>query len=90
MSAGCPGTVLVVDDEERNRNLLERLLTSHGYEVLTVASGEAASTALSTSSVDLVLLDVQLPGVNGFEICARLKRSPETRLIPVAARHGVE
>ena len=83
------GTVLVVDDEETNRLLLERLLKSHGYEVLTVASGEAALSTLRRRRVDLVLLDVQMPGANGFDICTQIKRSPETRLIPVALVTGL-
>jgi putative two-component system response regulator len=83
------GRVLVVDDDERNRNLLERLLTNHGYDVLTVKSGEAALTALKHVPVDLVLLDVQLPGASGFEICARLKESAETRLVPVVLVTGL-
>jgi putative two-component system response regulator len=84
-----PGTVLVVDDEETNRVLLERLLRSHGYEVLTAASGEAALSTLRQLRVDLVLLDVQMPGANGFDICTQIKRTPETRLIPVALVTGL-
>jgi putative two-component system response regulator len=83
------GRVLVVDDEERNRSLLERLLTMQGYDVLTVKSGEAALTALKHVPVDLVLLDVQLPGASGFEVCARLKESPDTRLVPVVLVTGM-
>ena len=56
--------------------LLERLLKSHGYDVLTVTSGEAALTTLRHVRVDLVLLDVQMPGINGFDICAQLKCRP--------------
>ena len=86
---GSLGTVLVVDDEETNRLPLERLLKSHGYEVLTVASGEAALSTLRQRRVHLVLLDVQMPGANGFDICSQIKRSPETRLIPVALVTGL-
>jgi putative two-component system response regulator len=89
MSSSDTGTVLVVDDEESNRVVLERLLTSHGYEVLTVASGEAALSTLHHVRVDLVLLDVQMPGANGFDICTQIKRSPQTRLIPVALVTGL-
>jgi putative two-component system response regulator len=81
--------VLVVDDDDRNRTLLERLLTRQGYDVLTVKSGEAALTALRHVAVDLVLLDVQLPGANGFEVCARLKEQPDTRLVPVVLVTGL-
>jgi putative two-component system response regulator len=60
-----------------------------GYDVLTVKSGEAALTALKHVPVDLVLLDVQLPGASGFEVCARLKESPDTRLVPVVLVTGM-
>jgi putative two-component system response regulator len=83
------GRILVVDDEDRNRNLLERLLGSQGYDVLTVKSGEAALTALRHVAVDLVLLDVQLPGINGFDVCSRLKSSASTRLVPVILVTGM-
>ena len=56
---------------------------------LTVASGEAALSTLRQLRVDLVLLDVQMPGANGFDICTQIKRSPETRLIPVALVTGL-
>ena len=91
MSKGSPslGTVLVCDDEEINRALLERLLRKQGYEVVPVTSGAEAIATLRDRHVDLVLLDVQMPGVNGFEICARLKQAPETRLIPIALVTGL-
>ena len=81
--------MLVVDDDDRNRTLLERMLTGQGYDVLTVKSGEAALTALRHVAVDLVLLDVQLPGASGFEVCARLKEMPDTRLVPVVLVTGL-
>ena len=83
------GRILVVDDDDRNRAVLERLLGTQGYDVLTVKSGEAALTALRHLPVDLVLLDVQLPGVSGYEVCAQLKEAPETRLVPVVLVTGM-
>jgi putative two-component system response regulator len=65
------------------------MLTGQGYDVLTVKSGEAALTALRHVAVDLVLLDVQLPGASGFEVCARLKEMPDTRLVPVVLVTGL-
>src|SRR5262245_22142272 len=65
------------------------MLGSQGYDVLTVKSGEAALTALRHLPVDLVVLDVQLPGVSGFEVCARLKEAPDTRLVPVVLVTGM-
>jgi CheY-like chemotaxis protein len=83
------GTVLVCDDEEINRALLERLLQGFGYQVVPVTSGAEAIATLRRVHVDLVLLDVQMPVANGFEICAQLKTAPETRLIPVALVTGL-
>jgi putative two-component system response regulator len=80
--------VLVVDDEETNRKLLTRLL-SRDYSVLTAPDGEAALSMLERTDVDLVLLDVRLPGLDGFEVCARLKRLPRTRLVPVVLVTGL-
>ncbi len=80
--------VLVVDDEENNRRLLTRLL-GREYVVLTSADGEEALTLLERTEVDLVLLDVRLPGLDGFEVCARLKQMPRTRLVPVVLVTGL-
>jgi putative two-component system response regulator len=74
--------VLVVDDEETNRKLLTRLL-GQDYCVVTAQDGEEALTLVERTDVDLVLLDVRLPGLDGFEICSRLKHMPRTRLVPV-------
>jgi putative two-component system response regulator len=81
--------VLVVDDEATNRDVLDRLLTAQGYEVSTVGSGEAALATIRHLEVDLILLDVQLPGVNGFEVCDQLKHTPETRLVPIILVTGL-
>ncbi|HET7219805.1 MAG TPA: HD domain-containing phosphohydrolase [Vicinamibacterales bacterium] len=80
--------VLVVDDEETNRKLLTRLL-SRDYSVETAPDGEEALALLERIDVDLVLLDVRLPGLDGFEVCARLKRLPRTRLVPVVLVTGL-
>ncbi|HEY7501773.1 MAG TPA: HD domain-containing phosphohydrolase [Vicinamibacterales bacterium] len=74
--------VLVVDDEETNRKLLNRLLSGE-YTVVPAQDGEEALALVERIDVDLILLDVRLPGLDGFEICARLKRMPRTRLVPV-------
>lgn len=80
--------VLVVDDEEFNRKLLTRLLTAE-YNVVTAPDGELALALLETVDVDLVLLDVRLPGMDGFEVCARLKKLDRTRLVPVVLVTGL-
>lgn len=77
------GKILVVDDEPANVQVLARLMTRLGYEVLTALDGEAALQSVGRNSPDLVLLDVNMPGLDGFEVCRRLKSDPETRLIPI-------
>jgi len=76
------GTILVADDQAANRELLEELLAAQG-SMITVPDGAAAVEKLSKTHVDLVLLDVMMPGLNGFEACERIKNNPATYLIPV-------
>ncbi len=77
------GTILVVDDTPANVELLKGLLTREGYTVHTAADGEAALAAVARELPDLVLLDVMMPKLDGFEVCRRLKQDPTTRLTPV-------
>ena len=77
------GTVLIADDQAANRELLEELLTAQGCKVITVPDGAAAVDELARTQVDLVLLDVMMPRLNGFEACEKIKNSPDTYLIPV-------
>jgi putative two-component system response regulator len=81
--------VLIVDDDRQNRDLLARILTKEDYEVETAADGESALIAVQLKLPDLILLDVHLPGVNGFDVCSRLKRSEATRLVPVVLVTGL-
>ncbi|MEQ1911925.1 MAG: HD domain-containing phosphohydrolase [Vicinamibacterales bacterium] len=77
------GRILVVDDEPQNVEVLRRLMTRLGYEVLTASDGESALKSVARNNPDLVLLDVNMPGIDGVEVCRRLKADPTTRLIPV-------
>jgi len=77
------GTVLVVDDELPNRLYLKKLLSSYGCEVLQAASGPAALDVVNTQRPDLVLADVMMPGMDGFELCGAIKKPASTRDIPV-------
>jgi putative two-component system response regulator len=77
------GTVLVADDQVANRELLEELLTPQGCKVITVPDGAAALEELTRTQFDLVLLDVMMPHLNGFEVCEKIKNNPDTYLIPV-------
>jgi putative two-component system response regulator len=77
------GTILVVDDQAPNRELLDELLTAQGFKVITVPDGASAFLELTRTQVDLVLMDVMMPNLSGFEICDKIKSNPETCLIPV-------
>lgn len=77
------GTILVADDQVSNRELLEELLTAEGFKVASVLNGTAALEQLAVAPIDLVLLDVMMPDLNGFQTCERIKANPETYLIPV-------
>lgn len=82
-SSGTAGRVLVVDDTRANRELLKGLLSRDGYSVETADDGEAGLIAVRSNPPDLVLLDVMMPKLDGFEVCRRIKQDPLTRLIPV-------
>lgn len=75
--------ILVADDDLRNRKLLETLLTSDGYEVAAVNTGQAALTAATADKPDLILLDLMMPGMDGFEVLRRLRAGEESQDIPV-------
>jgi CheY-like chemotaxis protein len=75
--------VLIVDDERANRQLLEIMLEPEGYEVATATSGDEALAMVARQAPDLIVLDVMMPGMNGYMVTARLKADPVTRAIPV-------
>lgn len=75
--------VLVCDDEVEIRNQIQKLLENGRYRVITVGSGEAAIAAASTERPDVILLDLLMPGMNGWEVIAALKEQPETQDIPI-------
>lgn len=77
------GRILVVDDILANLKLLEARLSAENFDVLTAENGTEALAALDRERIDLVLLDVLMPGLDGFEVCRRIKASPETMHIPV-------
>jgi putative two-component system response regulator len=83
------GIVLVADDEYENRALFVRLLSDEGYEVHTAADGASALAALEIYHPDVILLDVQMPGIDGFEVCRQVKLNPATRLTPVVMVTGL-
>ena len=75
--------ILVVDDEEANRNLLREILRPLGYQVREAADGDEALAAVAESTPDLILLDLMMPRLNGYEVCRALKNDPRTRLVPI-------
>jgi len=75
--------ILVVDDNPNNLGLLASMLEEEGYEVRAALNGAIALSAMDEHLPDLVLLDVNMPGVNGFDVCLSMKASGRTRDIPV-------
>jgi putative two-component system response regulator len=81
--------ILVADDDPAVARLLERLLVHEGYSVEAVHDGMAVLEAVANTPPDVVLLDVVMPGLDGFEVCRRLKRDPDTRLLPIVLVTGL-
>lgn len=75
--------ILVVDDEEKNVKLMEAILLPRGYQIIKAFNGEEALRQVAEHTPDLILLDVMMPIMNGFEVCKKLKDDVETRLIPI-------
>jgi CheY-like chemotaxis protein len=82
-ASGKRGRVLVVDDDEDNREMLRRRLEREGYDSVCVSDGKRALESLASGGFDLMLLDVLMPDMDGHEVLARVKGSPDTRDIPV-------
>jgi putative two-component system response regulator len=83
------GTILVVDDEAPNRTVLVRMLTREGYNIVTAEDGVAALAAIDRYQPDVILLDVQMPRLDGLSVCRRVKANPATRLTPVVMVTGL-
>jgi adenylate cyclase len=78
-----PITILAVDDQPPNLRLLDAVLSPRGYRVITASSGEEALELLPSSGIDLVLLDIVMPGIDGYEVCRRIRSEPTTAFLPV-------
>jgi adenylate cyclase len=76
-------TILVVDDLPKNIRLLDAVLTPHGYRVVPARSGEEALRLLQDAQPDIVLLDIVMPGMDGYEVCRRIRGNPATAYLPV-------
>ena len=75
--------VMIVDDTPANIDVLRRILSEDGFEISIAMSGEAALSLVEKNRPDLILLDVMMPGIDGFETCEKLKANPATKDIPV-------
>ncbi len=75
--------ILVVDDQPQNIELLEAHLVPQGYEIVKAANGEEALGKLSGNKIDLILLDVMMPGVNGYEVCKKVKSDSRNAFLPI-------
>jgi two-component system, sensor histidine kinase and response regulator len=76
-------TILVVDDNEENLKVVSNLLREKGYRIALATDGKSAIKILATNKIDLILLDIMMPEMDGFEVCKILKEKPETKDIPI-------
>jgi putative two-component system response regulator len=83
------GRILIVDDESSAVKALETLMRREGFELRIATNGTAALAECASFRPDLVLLDILMPGMNGYEVCRRIKETPETRLTPVVLITGL-
>ena len=79
----CRGRILVADDEEKNRRLLHDILETQGHEVVLAEDGQQALEKAFAESPDVILLDVMMPKLDGYEVCSRLKKDSRSAPIPV-------
>ena len=77
--------ILVIEDQEDNRRIMRDLLTSVGYEIIEALTGEDGVTAAASHVPDLILMDIQLPGLDGYEATRRIKANPALQHIPIIA-----
>jgi len=75
--------ILVVEDQDSIRRMIEALVSARGHAVTAVSTGTRAIDVAATDPPDMVLLDLMIPGHDGFEVCRRLRADPSTRSIPV-------
>jgi len=75
--------ILIVDDNESNINLLKYMLANENYIISEALNGEEALKVVYDNCPDLILLDILMPGIDGFEVCRRLKQDEKTKMIPI-------
>ena len=84
-SRGSARRILVIEDQEDNRRIVRDLLTSVGYELIEAVTGQEGVALAESQRPDLILMDIQLPGLDGYEATRRIKANPQLRPIPVIA-----
>lgn len=82
-TAAADATILIVDDSPTETHILKGIVESGGYKVITASDGESGVAAAKESKPDLVLMDVVMPGLNGFQATRQLSKLPETQHIPI-------
>jgi len=82
--------ILVADDEQEIRNLLDHFLKGQGYEVILASDGNEALKLASEKNPQVIILDIKMPGLDGLEVCKRLREKEQTKLIPVIVITGFE
>ncbi|HIE29287.1 TPA: response regulator [Candidatus Poribacteria bacterium] len=80
-----PPKILVVEDNDRNRRLIRIVLKAKGYEVIEAVTAEEAIIQLNSEPIALILMDIQLPKMNGLELTQKIKENPDTKDIPIIA-----
>jgi len=75
--------ILVVDDQPQNIDLLEAYLVPQGYAIVKAANGEEALEKLAGNQIDLILLDIMMPGINGFEVTRRVRQNEQFQRLPI-------
>jgi two-component system cell cycle response regulator DivK len=77
--------ILVIEDQEDNRQIVRDLVTASGYDLLEATTGEDGIEAAAREKPDLILMDIQLPGIDGYEVTRRIKANPQLNKIPIIA-----
>lgn len=77
--------ILVIEDQEDNRRIMRDLFSSYGYDVIEETDGVSGVAAARAHKPDLILMDIQLPGIDGYEATRRIKNLPELKAIPIIA-----
>jgi putative two-component system response regulator len=83
-------TILIVDDDQLGRNMMRQVLERQSYNAVSVPDGQAALAKITADSPDLILMDIKMPGMDGFEVASRVKENPETSNIPVILFTGLD